>query len=42
VTREEIADDAEISSVTRLNGEKMQRGTTHMMIFNIPYLNSYR
>lgn len=41
VTRDEIADDAEISVVTRLNGEEMQRGTTHMMIFNIPYLISY-
>ncbi|CAN7465621.1 fumarylacetoacetate hydrolase family protein [Caballeronia sp. LjRoot29] len=41
VTRDEVPDDAEISVVTRLNGEEMQRGTTHMMIFNIPYLISY-
>lgn len=41
MTRDEVPDDAEISVVTRLNGEEMQRGTTHMMIFNIPYLISY-
>jgi 2-keto-4-pentenoate hydratase/2-oxohepta-3-ene-1,7-dioic acid hydratase in catechol pathway len=41
VTRDEIADGAEISVVTRLNGNEMQRGTTHMMIFDIPYLISY-
>jgi 2-keto-4-pentenoate hydratase/2-oxohepta-3-ene-1,7-dioic acid hydratase in catechol pathway len=41
VTRDEIEDAAELSIVTRLNGVEMQRATTHMMIFNIPYLVSY-
>lgn len=41
VTRDEIADNAELELVTRLNGKEMQRGTTHMMIFNIPYLIAY-
>lgn len=41
VTRDEIADDEELSLVTRLNGIEMQRATTKMMIFNIPRLICY-
>ncbi len=41
VTRDEIADDEELSLVTRLNGLEVQRATTKMMIFGIPRLIAY-
>jgi 2-keto-4-pentenoate hydratase/2-oxohepta-3-ene-1,7-dioic acid hydratase in catechol pathway len=41
VTRDEIEDGAELTLVTRLNGVEMQRATTGMMIFPIPYLIAY-
>ena len=41
VTRDEIADDQELSLVTRLNGVEMQRATTNMMIFAMPRLIAY-
>lgn len=41
VTRDEIPDGAEIELVTRLNGQEMQRATTHMMIFDIPRIIAY-
>ncbi|WP_159912641.1 fumarylacetoacetate hydrolase family protein [Pantoea sp. 18069] len=41
VTRDEIADGAELSLETRLNGALMQRTTTASMIFPIPVLIAY-
>ena len=41
VTRDEIADDQELSLFTRLNGVEMQRATTNMMIFAMPRLIAY-
>lgn len=41
VTRGEIADGAELTLETRLNGEVMQRTTTASMIFSIPALINY-
>jgi 2-keto-4-pentenoate hydratase/2-oxohepta-3-ene-1,7-dioic acid hydratase in catechol pathway len=41
VTRDEIADDAELSIETRLNGTVMQHSTTKFMIFSIPVLIKY-
>ena len=41
VTRDEIADDAELSIETRLNGTVMQHSTTKHMIFSIPVLIKY-
>lgn len=41
VTRGEIADGAELTLETRLNGETMQRTTTASMIFPIPVLIHY-
>ncbi len=41
VTRDEIADDAELSIETRLNGQVMQHSTTRHMIFSIPVLIKY-
>ncbi len=40
-TRGEIADNARLTLVTRLNGEEMQRGTSHDMIYSIPKLIEY-
>lgn len=41
VTRDEIADGAELTLETRLNGEVMQHTTTASMIFPIPVLINY-
>lgn len=41
VTRDEIADGAELTLETRLNGRVMQHSTTAMMIFPIPRLIEY-
>ncbi|MCC6076064.1 fumarylacetoacetate hydrolase family protein [Pseudomonas sp. GCM10022188] len=41
VTRDEIADGADISLVTRLNGQEVQRTSAHLMIFSIPQLIAY-
>jgi 2-keto-4-pentenoate hydratase/2-oxohepta-3-ene-1,7-dioic acid hydratase in catechol pathway len=41
VTRDEIADDEELSIETRLNGTVMQHSTTKHMIFSIPVLIKY-
>jgi 2-keto-4-pentenoate hydratase/2-oxohepta-3-ene-1,7-dioic acid hydratase in catechol pathway len=41
VTSDEIEDNAELSLVTRLNGQEMQRATTHMMIHSIPRQIAY-
>ena len=41
VTRGEIADGAELTLETRLNGELMQRTTTASMIFPSPVLINY-
>lgn len=40
-TRGEIADNAELHLVTRLNGMEVQRATSHEMIFSIPRLIEY-
>jgi 2-keto-4-pentenoate hydratase/2-oxohepta-3-ene-1,7-dioic acid hydratase in catechol pathway len=40
-TRGEIADNAELHLITRLNGTEMQRATSHQMIFSIPQLIEY-
>jgi 2-keto-4-pentenoate hydratase/2-oxohepta-3-ene-1,7-dioic acid hydratase in catechol pathway len=40
-TRGEIADNAELHLVTRLNGMEVQRATSHEMIFSIPQLIEY-
>jgi len=40
-TRDEVADDAELNLVTRLNGEEVQRATSHDMIYSIPELIEY-
>jgi len=41
VTRDEIADGADLSLVTRLNGVEVQRSSADLMIFSIPALVSY-
>ncbi|MCO6056756.1 fumarylacetoacetate hydrolase family protein [Pseudomonas sp. MOB-449] len=41
VTRDEIADGADISLVTRLNGQEVQRTSASLMIFSIPQLIAY-
>jgi 2-keto-4-pentenoate hydratase/2-oxohepta-3-ene-1,7-dioic acid hydratase in catechol pathway len=41
VTSDEIAPGEELTLVTRLNGEEMQRASTSMMIFPIPRLIAY-
>ena len=41
MTRDEIADDEELSIETRLNGQVMQHSTTKHMIFSIPVLIKY-
>jgi 2-keto-4-pentenoate hydratase/2-oxohepta-3-ene-1,7-dioic acid hydratase in catechol pathway len=41
VTRDEIPDGAELSLVTRLNGQVMQEATTAHLIFDIPRLVNY-
>lgn len=40
-TRDEIADGAELSLTTRLNGQVMQHATTAQLIFDIPRLVHY-
>ncbi len=40
-TRDEIADGQELTLITRLNGEEMQRATTAQLIFGIPRLIHY-
>jgi len=40
-TRASIADNAELHLCTRLNGMKVQRATSHEMIFSIPELIEY-
>lgn len=40
-TRGEIADNAKLNLVTRLNGVEMQRATSHDMIYSIPQLIEY-
>lgn len=41
VTADEISDPSQLTLVTRLNGEEMQRTSTAQMIFNIPTLIAY-
>lgn len=41
VTRGEIADGADLSLLTRLNGQEVQRTSTSLMIFSIPQLIAY-
>jgi 2-keto-4-pentenoate hydratase/2-oxohepta-3-ene-1,7-dioic acid hydratase in catechol pathway len=41
VTTDEIGPDAELSLVTRLNGQEVQRTNTSLLIFSIPRLISY-
>ena len=41
VTRDAIADGADLSLVTRLNGVEVQRSSADLMIFSIPALISY-
>jgi len=41
MTRDEIADDEELSIETRLNGQVMQHSTTKHMVFSIPVLIKY-
>ncbi|HVG39827.1 MAG TPA: fumarylacetoacetate hydrolase family protein [Pyrinomonadaceae bacterium] len=41
VTADEIPDPSQLTLVTRLNGEEMQRTTTREMIFDIPTLVAY-
>lgn len=41
VTRDEIEDGADISLVTRLNGQEVQRTSASLMIFSIPQLIAY-
>ncbi|MDJ0949766.1 MAG: fumarylacetoacetate hydrolase family protein [Alphaproteobacteria bacterium] len=41
VTTDEIPDPTTLTLVTRLNGEEMQRATTDMLIFTIPYIVHY-
>lgn len=41
VTRDEIADGADLSLVTRLNGQEVQRTSASLMIFSIPQLIAY-
>lgn len=41
VTRDEVADPAALSVITRVNGEVMQEGKTRDMVFTVPYLISY-
>lgn len=41
VTRDEIADGADISLVTRLNGVEVQRSSTDLLIFSIPEMIAY-
>lgn len=40
-TRGEIADNADLTLITRLNGVEVQRSSSHMMIFSIPALIEY-
>lgn len=40
-TRGEIADNAKLNLVTRLNGQEVQRATSHDMIYGIPELIEY-
>ncbi len=41
VTTDEIPDPTKLTLVTRLNGEEMQRATTDLLIFTIPYVIHY-
>lgn len=41
VTRDEIADGADLSLVTRLNGQEVQRSSAGLMIFSIPQIIAY-
>lgn len=41
VTSDEIAPDAELTLITRLNGQEMQKATTPMMIHSIPRQIAY-
>ena len=41
VTRDEIADGADISLATRLNGVEVQRSSTDLLIFSIPEMIAY-
>jgi len=41
VTRDEVPDPTKLELVTRLDGEEMQRATTDLMIFKIPFLINY-
>lgn len=41
VSADEIPDPEKLELVTRLNGKEMQRATTDMMIYKIPYLIHY-
>jgi 2-keto-4-pentenoate hydratase/2-oxohepta-3-ene-1,7-dioic acid hydratase in catechol pathway len=40
-TRDEVADGADLSLVTRLNGQEVQRSSASLMIFPIPQLIAY-
>jgi 2-keto-4-pentenoate hydratase/2-oxohepta-3-ene-1,7-dioic acid hydratase in catechol pathway len=41
VTADEIKDPSQMTLVTRLNGQELQRATTDMLIFDIPTLINY-
>jgi len=41
VTADEIAPDASLRLVCRMNGQEMQNATTDMMMFSLPYLISH-
>lgn len=41
VTADELTDPTALTLVTRLNGQEMQRATTDLLIFTIPYLLHY-
>ncbi|RJF95578.1 fumarylacetoacetate hydrolase family protein [Noviherbaspirillum saxi] len=41
VTRDEIEDGADLSLITRLNGQEVQRSSASLMIFSIPKIIAY-
>lgn len=40
-TRDEVPDGADLSLVTRLNGQEVQRTSASLMIFSVPQLIAY-
>ena len=41
VTTDEIKDPSQMTLITRLNGQELQRATTDLLIFDIPTLINY-